>query len=422
LIANESNIDRLLREFNYYTTQEDKEFLAHTIQAIGMCAMRIPEVTERCIMQLVQLLSSKSEVVVAESIIVIKQLLQMPKLHEEHNTEKGENQEGEKDGQQKEKKKGGKAGDEEEEESQLSLVVKKLTRLFDKVTNPKARASIIWVVGEHVDIVGQYAPDILRQTAKEFATSDYEVKIQVLNLAAKLLLINPQQTGILAQYILNLAKFDMNYDIRDKSRLLRGVLLNPQGKCGTLHSLSTQLLITQKPSPKVSQIPSVDTRFSLGSLSHILHHTVPGYQSVPDWAKEVQNSELRRPPEIYTSSSSSTSSTTSRTYDYEEYDNDFYAPEEDGEGGEFYPEGEEGGFGEGEEGEYVHEFYDEEGQAGDGEFYEEGQEGYDEQQYAEGGEGEEFEGGEEPEGEGWGEEGGVHVRHNQSEYEVPADG
>jgi AP-3 complex subunit beta len=39
---------------------------------------------------------------------------------------------------------------------------------------------------------------------------------QVLNLAAKLCLTNPKQTKLLTQYVLNLAKYDMNYDIRDR--------------------------------------------------------------------------------------------------------------------------------------------------------------------------------------------------------------
>lgn len=74
--------------------------MAEVIQAIGKCAVRIPEVTDRCIIQLMQLLGSKSEAVVAEAVVVIKQLLQMPV-----------NVEG----------------------SQNDDVIKQLTRLFDKV-------------------------------------------------------------------------------------------------------------------------------------------------------------------------------------------------------------------------------------------------------------------------------------------------
>ena len=44
------------------------------------------------------------------------------------------------------------------------------------------------------------------------------VKLQILSLAVKLILTNPAQTTLLTQYVLNLAKYDMNYDIRDKAR------------------------------------------------------------------------------------------------------------------------------------------------------------------------------------------------------------
>lgn len=44
-LANDSNIDRILREFKFYATQDDKEFVAATIQCIGKCAMRLPEVS-----------------------------------------------------------------------------------------------------------------------------------------------------------------------------------------------------------------------------------------------------------------------------------------------------------------------------------------------------------------------------------------
>lgn len=50
------------------------------------------------------------------------------------------------------------------------------------------------------------------------------VKLQIINLAVKLLLTNPEQTHALAHYIFFMAKFDTNYDIRDKARLIRFLL------------------------------------------------------------------------------------------------------------------------------------------------------------------------------------------------------
>ena len=55
----------------------DKEFGAQTIHAIGRCASMIPDVTEACLNGLVALMSKKDETIVAESVVVIKKLLQI---------------------------------------------------------------------------------------------------------------------------------------------------------------------------------------------------------------------------------------------------------------------------------------------------------------------------------------------------------
>lgn len=55
----------------------DKEFGAQTIHAIGRCASLIPDVTEACLNGLVTLMSKKDETIVAESVVVIKKLLQI---------------------------------------------------------------------------------------------------------------------------------------------------------------------------------------------------------------------------------------------------------------------------------------------------------------------------------------------------------
>eukprot|EP00061_Rhincodon_typus_P015151 g42671.t1 len=65
-----------------YIKSQDKDFVAATIQAIGRCATNIDEVRDTCLNGLVQLLSNRDELVVAESVVVIKKLLQMqPSQH-----------------------------------------------------------------------------------------------------------------------------------------------------------------------------------------------------------------------------------------------------------------------------------------------------------------------------------------------------
>ena len=72
-----------------------------------------------------------AEAVVAESIVVIKKLLQL---------------------QPKENKD----------------LIRMVARLTDKVTVPTAKASILWLVGEYCNLVPKIAPDVLRKAAKTF--------------------------------------------------------------------------------------------------------------------------------------------------------------------------------------------------------------------------------------------------------------
>ena len=54
---------------------------------------------------------------------------------------------------------------------------------------------------------------------------DDVVKLQTVNLAAKLCIANAKQAKPLTQYVLNMAKYDQNYDIRDRARFLRQLVL-----------------------------------------------------------------------------------------------------------------------------------------------------------------------------------------------------
>lgn len=210
-LANESNVSVILRELQTYISSSDKQFVAAAIQAIGRCACSISEVTDSCLSGLVSLLSNKDEAVVAESVVVIKRLLQTQ------------------------------AADPKE-------IIMHMTRLLDSITVAQARAAILWLLGEHSSRVPHIAPDILRKFAKTFSEEHDIVKLQVLNLAVKLSVTNPQQSCLLSHYIFNLSRYDQNYDIRDRSRLLRQFLQNPQGRI--TKSVGDIFLIT-KPAPSL---------------------------------------------------------------------------------------------------------------------------------------------------------------------------
>ena len=73
------------------------------------------------------------------------------------------------------------------------------------------------------------------------------MKLQILNLAAKLCITNSKQTRLLCQYVFNLAKYDQNYDIRDRSRFLRQLVI-PAEK-GPLAKYAKKIFLATKPAP-----------------------------------------------------------------------------------------------------------------------------------------------------------------------------
>ena len=84
------------------------------------------------------------------------------------------------------------------------------------------------------------------------------MKLQILNLATKLCITNHKQTHLLCQYVFNLAKYDQNYDIRDRARFLRQLVLPPappaggekgSGGGGLLAKHAKKIFLAPKPAP-----------------------------------------------------------------------------------------------------------------------------------------------------------------------------
>ncbi|KAM7368682.1 hypothetical protein PAMP_012995 [Pampus punctatissimus] len=254
-LANEANISTILREFQTYVKSQDKAFAAATIQAIGRCATNISEVTDTCLNGLVLLLSNRDETVVAESVVVIKKLLQT-------------------------------------QPTQHSEIIKHMAKLFDNITVPMARASILWLMGEYCERVPKIAPDVLRKMAKSFTAEEDIVKLQIVNLAAKLYLTNSKQTKLLTQYILNLGKYDQNYDIRDRTRFIRQLIV-PNERSGALNKYARRILLAPKPAPVLESTFKDRDRFQLGTLSHSLNIKATGYQELSDWPAVAPDQSVR---------------------------------------------------------------------------------------------------------------------------------
>ncbi|XP_050834559.1 AP-3 complex subunit beta-2 isoform X4 [Serinus canaria] len=153
-------------------------------------------------------------------------------------------------------------------------------------------SSILWLIGEYCEHVPKIAPDVLRKMAKSFTNEEDIVKLQVINLAAKLYLTNSKQSKLLTQYVLNLAKYDQNYDIRDRARFIRQLIV-PTEKSGALNKYAKKLFLAQKPAPILESSFKDRDHFQLGSLSHLLNAKAVGYQELPDWPDEAPDPSVR---------------------------------------------------------------------------------------------------------------------------------
>ncbi|CAG8433270.1 4151_t:CDS:10 [Diversispora eburnea] len=247
LIATENNITGLLRELQEYVKSPNKEFAAAAIQAIGHCAIGMPEMAESCLNGLMRLLWSKNDAVVAESVVVIKRLLQ---LRPQDNAD----------------------------------MIIQLAKALDQITVPMARASIFWLVGQYSQNLEKVAPDVLRKAVKTFTTEADVTKLQIINLGAKLISLHPTDNtlNLLFQYMLDLARYDLNYDIRDRARFFRGLIL-----------IDIKKENVDEKAPSEESPSAGRDRFTIGSIALVLNHSIPGYEPLPDWTTEKPDGSLR---------------------------------------------------------------------------------------------------------------------------------
>ncbi|XP_052395058.1 AP-3 complex subunit beta-2, partial [Carassius gibelio] len=125
------------------------------------------------------------------------------------------------------------------------------------------------------------------------ATNIGEVRDTCLNGLVQLLSNRDGKiTKLLTQYVLNLAKYDQNYDIRDRARFIRQLIV-PTDKSGALSKYAKKLFLALKPAPVLESTFKDRDHFQLGSMSHLLNAKAGGYQELPDWPESAPDPSVR---------------------------------------------------------------------------------------------------------------------------------
>jgi AP-3 complex subunit beta len=194
-ICSKENTQEVLRELQIHIKHSNQQFVCATVRAVGRVADADPEVAGKCMEGLMHLMAcNKENAVIGESVVVLRQLLQ-----QSSGTEIS------------------------------SKVLHQLAKMLigeQSVDEALARSSIVWLVGEFHDVLSKVSPDILRILAAGFPDEATETKMQIMNLAIKLALRLPDDENVesLMTYVLEMARYDMDTDLRDRSRFMTALM------------------------------------------------------------------------------------------------------------------------------------------------------------------------------------------------------
>ncbi|WVR03787.1 hypothetical protein IAU60_000782 [Kwoniella sp. DSM 27419] len=309
-LIDSENAQALLREFRHYTKYAEASTAEEAVRAIAHIVRTQPELASSGLNTLMRLLKSQRDTLVAQAVIVLKSVILSQLVSPTGALPVPQS------------------------------LVARLARQLDGISNAKARASVFWLVGQFAASSGSeeedrkglgwegmalWVPDVLRKGIKGFAEESEQAKLQILTLAAKLLVLSPTTVPLnqMSSYLFTLARYDAHYDVRDRARflhaLLRGVkdeknpmLANgqdgsPQDRAENesddeekdmggviLRREQVKVVLLGKrgiSDTGVDHIPG--SEYQVGSMSRITCKKLGGYEPLPEWTDDPTDPSLR---------------------------------------------------------------------------------------------------------------------------------
>merc|ERR1719334_2691426 len=178
-LTSRKNIEQVLMEFKEYAQEVDIDFVRRAVRAIGRVAIKLDCAAEKCVSVLSDLVKTRVNYVVQESVIVIKDIFRRyPRKYEK--------------------------------------IIVTLCDNLESLNEPEAKASMIWIIGEYAERIVD-AGDRLEHFIDSFEEEGAMVQLQLLTSTVKLFLKKPDKAKALVQNVLNLAtESSDNPDLRDR--------------------------------------------------------------------------------------------------------------------------------------------------------------------------------------------------------------
>ncbi|KAJ3111403.1 AP-2 complex subunit beta [Physocladia obscura] len=222
------NIDQVLLELREYASEVDVEFVRRSVRAIGRCAVKLDDASERCINVLLELIKTKVNYVLQEAVVVIKDVFRKyPRKYEG--------------------------------------VIPALCENLEALDEPDAKAALVWIIGEYAERI-ENAEELVEYFVEGFK----EESAKLLTATVKLFLKKPGSAQELVQKILQLATQGVeNPDIRDRAYIYWRLLSsNPQA--------AKAVVLAEKPpiesdNSTVSETLLDELIYHIGSLASVYH-------------------------------------------------------------------------------------------------------------------------------------------------------
>jgi len=181
MLVDHKTIDQVLMELKEYAISEvDVTFVRKIVSTIGRCAIKLEKVAERCIRTLMDLVNTKVNYIAQEAIIVITDIFRKyPNRYES--------------------------------------VITKLCDNLDTLDEPKAKSSMVWLIGEYSTRIDN-SPELLESFIESFECELAQVQLQILTAVVKLFLQRPDDAKQMVTDVLQTAtETSDNPDLRDRA-------------------------------------------------------------------------------------------------------------------------------------------------------------------------------------------------------------
>ncbi|KAJ3389375.1 AP-1 complex subunit beta-1 [Entophlyctis sp. JEL0112] len=234
-LVTEENIDQVLPELTEYATEIDVDFVRKSIRAIGKCAIKIESSADRCVRALVDLIKTKVNYVVQESIVVIKDIFRRyPNRYEG--------------------------------------VITTLCENLDSLDESEAKASMIWIIGHYADRI-ENADELLEHFLDPFKDETPNVQLALLTAIVKLFIKRPTKGQELLPKVLKWSTEDVdNPDLRDRGFIYWRLL--------STDPVAAKIIVFGDTTPITAEIENLPTQPLEELFLHIstlasIYHKVP---------------------------------------------------------------------------------------------------------------------------------------------------